>query len=420
MKFIYLFCLVNKMMQQETQQDKIVPLVIKNEDEEDQVVTPWKAETKSGKFNYKRLIEQFGVEEINEELLDRFKKVTGHDPHPWMKRGLFFAHRQLGEILDDYEKGKPIFLYTGRGPTSEALHLGHIIPFMFTKWLQDVFDAVVVIQMADDEKYYFKDMSFDHIYKLGFENAKDIIAVGFNPEKTFIFSNRDYLENHHYIKVIADFMKYVKINQINATFGIPDSGCVGQMIWPVYQSAAAFSASFKDIFGADNIKCLVAYAIDQDPYFRLCRDVAPRLGFHKPCAIMTQFLPALEGNAKMSSTANTGPVSTIFMTDSKEQIKDKIMKYAYSGGGDTIKEHREKGANLTVDVSYQYLKYFEFDDAKLEDIANKYASGQMLTSEIKTYLVDKVTSLVESHNVKKSSVTPDTLKYFYDLTKFKH
>jgi tryptophanyl-tRNA synthetase len=46
--------------------------------------------------------------------------------------------------------------------------------------------------MADDEKYYFKDLSFDTVYKLGFENSKDIIACGFNPEKTFIFSNRDY------------------------------------------------------------------------------------------------------------------------------------------------------------------------------------------------------------------------------------
>src|SRR5205807_10021385 len=44
-----------------------------------------------------------------------------------------------------------------RGPTTDSLHLGHLIPFIFTKWLQDVFNAIVVIQMADDEKYYFKD-----------------------------------------------------------------------------------------------------------------------------------------------------------------------------------------------------------------------------------------------------------------------
>ena len=58
--------------------------------------------------------------------------------------------------MDAYEKGEQIFLYTGRGPTSEALHLGHLIPFIFIKWLQDVFDWYLVIQLSDDEKYYFE------------------------------------------------------------------------------------------------------------------------------------------------------------------------------------------------------------------------------------------------------------------------
>jgi tyrosyl-tRNA synthetase len=41
--------------------------------------------------------------------------------------------RDLNEILDLYEKGEKFYLYTGRGPSSEALHLGHLVPFMFTK-----------------------------------------------------------------------------------------------------------------------------------------------------------------------------------------------------------------------------------------------------------------------------------------------
>jgi tryptophanyl-tRNA synthetase len=54
---------------------------------------------------------------------------------------LFFSHRDFDKILDKYEAGEPFFLYTGRGPSSDALHLGHTIPFTFTKWLQDVFDV---------------------------------------------------------------------------------------------------------------------------------------------------------------------------------------------------------------------------------------------------------------------------------------
>lgn len=39
---------------------------------------------------------------------------------------------ELDRILDLYEKGKPFFLYTGRGPSSDSLHLGHMLPFVFT------------------------------------------------------------------------------------------------------------------------------------------------------------------------------------------------------------------------------------------------------------------------------------------------
>jgi len=78
---------------------------------------------------------------IDDELLERFERLTGQKPHRWLRRGLFFSHRDFDKILDKYEAGEPFFLYTGRGPSSDALHLGHTIPFTFTKWLQDVFDV---------------------------------------------------------------------------------------------------------------------------------------------------------------------------------------------------------------------------------------------------------------------------------------
>lgn len=41
--------------------------------------------------------------------------------------------RDMHQILNLAEQKKPFFLYTGRGPSSEAMHLGHLIPFIFTK-----------------------------------------------------------------------------------------------------------------------------------------------------------------------------------------------------------------------------------------------------------------------------------------------
>lgn len=34
--------------------------------------------------------------------------------------------------------------------------IGHMVPFLMTKWLQDVFDCPLVIQLTDDEKFLFK------------------------------------------------------------------------------------------------------------------------------------------------------------------------------------------------------------------------------------------------------------------------
>lgn len=61
------------------------------------------------------------------------------------------------------------------------------------RWLQDVFDIPLVIQLTDDEKFLWKDMTLDEARQLAFENARDIIACGFDIEKTFIFSDFDFI-----------------------------------------------------------------------------------------------------------------------------------------------------------------------------------------------------------------------------------
>ncbi len=122
-------------------------------------------------------------------LISRFEKVTGRPAHHLLRRGIFFSHRDLHLILDDVEKGKPFYLYTGRGPSSGAMHIGHLLPFLFTKWLQDTFDVPLVIQLTDDEKFLWKDLGLEESKRLAVENAKEIIALGFDVEKTFIFSD---------------------------------------------------------------------------------------------------------------------------------------------------------------------------------------------------------------------------------------
>lgn len=47
--------------------------------------------------------------------------------------------------------------------------------------------------MTDDEKFLWKNLGIDEAHRLAYENSKDIIACGFDINKTFIFSNIDYM-----------------------------------------------------------------------------------------------------------------------------------------------------------------------------------------------------------------------------------
>jgi len=376
-----------------------------------QTVTPWDVEGGDEGIDYDKLIRDFGCQKISPELVARIERLTGKRPHRFLRRGLFFSHRDLIQLLDNYEKGVPFFLYTGRGPSSEALHVGHLVPFFFTQWLQEVFDVPLVIQLTDDEKFFFKDgLTLEEAHRLGYENAKDIIACGFNPDKTFIFSNLDYMGTMY--PVVCKLMKMVTMNQTKGAFGFDGSCHIGKIMFPAVQAAPSFPVTFPSIFGnRTDIMCLIPQAIDQDPYFRITRDIAPRCGWKKPALIHSKFFPALQGfKTKMSGSAATP--STIFVTDTAKQIKDKINKYAFSGGKDTKEEQIKYGADLSVDVPYEYLRYLMEDDDEFARIGEEYAAGRLLTGEVKKILADVLTEIIEKHKAARAQVTDETVKHF--------
>ncbi|KAF2587439.1 hypothetical protein F2Q70_00037729 [Brassica cretica] len=110
-----------------------------------------------------------------------------------------------------------------------------------------------------------------------------------------------------------------------------------------------------------NIPCLIPCAIDQDPYFRLTRDVAPRLDFIKPALIESKFFPALRASE---------------------------------------------------DIPFQYLSFFLEDDAELEHIKKEYGEGRMTTGDVKKRLVQVVTEIVERHRMARAAVTDEMVDAF--------
>nr|WCZ58732.1 tryptophan-tRNA ligase [Seculamonas ecuadoriensis] len=370
------------------------------------IVNPWEVE---GEVDYNKLIAEFGCTPISPELIERVERVSGRPAHHFLRRGIFFSHRDLELLLDAVEKGEPFYLYTGRGPSSEALHLGHLIPFFFTKYLQDAFGVHLVIQLTDDEKFLWKDMTLEEAHRLAYQNAKDIIAIGFDPEKTFIFSDLDYIQDMY--PNILKIQKLTTSNQARGIFGFTDSDHIGKYGFPAVQAAPAFSSSFPHLFGAkSNVRCLIPCAIDQDPYFRMTRHVAPRMKKHKCALIHSKFLPALQGSQTKMSASNAQ--TSIYVTDTRNQIKNKINKFAFSGGRETAEEHRMYGGNCDTDVSFQYLTFFLEDDAELERIREEYSSGRMLSGQLKNILIDKLHQIMSDHQERRKSVTDEVLHHF--------
>ena len=104
----------------------------------------------------------------------------------------------------------------------------------------------------------------------------------------------------------------------------------------------------------------------------------------------------------------------ILLSDSPKEVETKIKKYAFSGGRDTLEEHRKKGGNPEIDVSFQYLKmFFEPDDKKLQKIHDDYKSGKLLTSELKQITIDKINAFLKEHQKNREKAKKQLDKFLF-------
>jgi len=266
--------------------------------------------------------------------------------------------------------------------------------------------------MSDVEKAMFKSgLSLEEAQKFSFENAKDMIALGFDRERTFFFNNSQYIEPM--MPVIFKIWKKTSLHVEKKIYGFDDDANVGMISWPAFEQAPIFPESFPHLFSPDqDLMCLVVCSCDQFPFFRSIRDFVESFGVKKPVVIAGKFLTGLSGaGGKMSSS--TGQDASIFLSDSISEISKKVKTYAFSGGRDTLAEHREKGGDITVDVPYIYLHHFLHDDQRLEEIAKDYTSGKMLSGEIKQIMIDVLGELVIDLQKKRAEITPEILKEYF-------
>jgi len=368
---------------------------------EEMTVNPYDVE---GDIDYDRLIAEFGIKKIDEKLLKRIEKIAG-EVHPYLRRGIFFAHRDLEKVLDAYEKGEKFFLYTGCGP-SGPIHLGHYSVWSFVKWLQDKFGVELWFQFTDDEKFLYKNMTYEEIQDWTKENMLDVIAMGFDPKKTHFL-----IDTKHAGIMYPEAIKVAKkitFSTIKSAFGFTDSNNIGSIFYTAMQTVPCF---LPNVLNDKKEYCLIPMGVDQDPHFRISRDVIEKLGHKKPSIIHAKFMSPLTGASGKSSSSGEG--KSIFMTDDAKTVKNKINKNAFSGGQETVEEHRKKGGNVDVDVSCQWLKYFEEDDKKLADIYKKYSKGELLSGEVKALLIEKLNKMLAEHQKRRVNAEKQIDKFIY-------
>ncbi len=362
----------------------------KSDVNQDFLVTPWVVK---GNVDYDKLVNEFGTSRITDEILQRFKKITG-EIHPYLRRKIFYSHRDLDWILDRYQAGEKFFLYTGRGP-SEHVHLGHLVPWIFTKYLQDKFDAELYFQFTDDEKFLLGSKpTLDSANKMAYDNLLDLIALGFDPKKTFVFIDSEYMATMY--PIATRIAKHVTLSTTKSIFGFENSSNVGMLFFPTIEAATCFLPS---VLKGKNIPCLIPAAIDQDPYWRgIAREVAPKLGFYKPAQMHCKFMPGLGQGGKMSASE---PETAIFTTDAPNVVEKKVLA-SFTGGRATVQEQRAMGAEADICPIYHYYYYlFEENDRELERIYTDCTSGTLLCGDCKAMLAERVKDYVLKHQQKR-------------------
>jgi tryptophanyl-tRNA synthetase len=347
---------------------------------------PWEV---SGKINYNKLIKEFGISPLN-ELPEIFNKEI------LFKRKIIFGHRDIQRILEAIKNKKKFVMMTGLMPTGK-FHLGHMIIAKQMVFYQNL-GAKIYIAVADIEAYNARGQSLEDSKKIAEDYILNYIALGLKPENCEIYfqSNRSKIakKSNAYYRLQNILSKHATFNEFKAVYG---EITPGKMLASLLQASDMLHSQLPEF--ENPCPVIVPVGIDQDPHLRLARDISKRIKINKFIQLSSTyniFLTGLKGG-KMSSS---DPTSFIALTDSEKEVKNKINKYAFSGGQPTLEEHRKKGGNPDIDVSYQYLKLFEEKDDKLKEIYNSYKSGNLSTGELKKYTIEKINDFLKEHQEK--------------------
>jgi tryptophanyl-tRNA synthetase len=362
--------------------------------DEEFVVTPYEVK---GRVDHEKLREQFGAQALAAPLLDEIRTMAGGELHPLLARGIYYAQRDLPALLAAHRAGRPFFLYSGRGP-SGPLHTSHLVPFELCRWIQAKFGVPMYIQITDDEKFWFRpQLTRAETLRWGRENLTDLLALGFDPKRTHVFFDTKSIAAMYPLAV--DVAKKIPYSTAKAVFGFKPSQNIGLVFYTSLQTVPCFYPSW---VAGRAVPCLIPCGIDQDPHFRVTRDIAEGMGYPKPALVLSQMLPGLLGEKVMSTTGDTKE-NALFLDDSPKDVERKI-RHAFTGGRATVEEQRRLGATPEIcSVWAQWRSRFAATEGEFEQITNDCRSGALMCGDCKSNLIDHVQRFLAEHQTRRAA-----------------
>ncbi len=329
--------------------------------------------------DYQKVVSHFGLETFDVNAFP--------NPNRLMRRGIVFAGRDLKRIAECVKTRKSFYALTGVMPTSEKLHFGTKSVVENVKYFQEQ-GADTYVLVADLESAAARGVSVEEGRKRAMQfHIPAYLALGLDIRKTHFYFQS---ENRTVTKLAFEAAQRITLNEFKGVYGNADPGRImsavtqiGDMLYPQEKNGRATPG-------------IIPVGLDQEPHVRLCRDYLHKMEntkrFTPISSMYHQFLPSMDGGAKMSKSLPKGNISI----PEDPRAAEKVIKSAVTGGRKTIEEHRQLGAEIEKDMVYELLKqHLVESDKELQKIHDDYKSGKMLSGEIKQIAVDKMNAFLK-------------------------
>ncbi len=338
-----------------------------------------------------RLIDQFGLSQMKKEELDRYD-------HHFFRRKIIIAHRDFGIVTERIKTKKPFIQMTGVA-CSGPMHMGHkmsIDLFLFLKKM----GARSYLAAADIDAYVSRSdktvPSLEKAKEYAVDNITDCIALGVDPKDIYAQSRKE----QRYYEFAFELTKKFTFNTLFSIYG--EDYDPGKNSANMLQYADILHQQLREFGGP--MPSITGIGIEQDPHARAVRDIAARLpyNFVMPSFIYFAFQQGLQQGKKMSSS---DPATAIFLSDTPEEAAKKI-RNAFSGGRDTLAEHKKLGGIPEIDRAYQILKYHHPDDKYVNELYDRFKSGEITSGELKDEAIKFIGEFLKKHNEKAKRARP--------------